>query len=148
MKRILALLVAFSILTACGGSQPSRGPTFSEIRATETASAPEVRPTRTPNQTLVKRIVVYRAIRSSGSGGTGVTYNNAQGGVEQRRVGDRAWEHRMTVSDGTFVYLSAQNRHSSGSIACEIVVDGKVWRKSESRGGYTIATCSGSIGQE
>jgi major membrane immunogen (membrane-anchored lipoprotein) len=150
MKRIVVFLVAALVLTACGetAGSTSSGPTFSQLRATETASAPAVRPTRTPVPKPVKRIVVYRTIRSTGSGGTGVTYNNAQGGVEQRTFGNRTWERKITVEDGFFAYISAQNRYSSGSITCQIVVDGEVWRESKSSGGYTIATCSGTIGRE
>ncbi len=42
---------------------------------------------------------------------------------------------------GEFVYLSAQNRASSGSITCTIKVDGVVKSTTTSHGGYTIATC-------
>lgn len=45
---------------------------------------------------------------------------------------------------GSFVYISAQNQDSSGSVTCRITVDGVVIAENTSSGGYTIATCKGS----
>lgn len=42
-----------------------------------------------------------------------------------------------------FLYLSAQNRGSSGSITVIIIVNNEVWKSSTSSGAYVIATASG-----
>lgn len=76
-----------------------------------------------------------------------VTYNNAQGGTEQRDV-SVPWETSLTVKGGHFLYLSAQNQQDHGSIVAEILVNGKTWKKSESSGAYKIASCSGSAGSD
>jgi hypothetical protein len=51
----------------------------------------------------------------------------------------------LTANHGAFAYLSAQNTSAYGEITCEIVVDGQSFKKSTSDGGYTIASCSGSV---
>jgi hypothetical protein len=49
------------------------------------------------------------------------------------------------VPEGTFLYISAQNQGSSGTITCAIEVDGIPVKTNQSSGGYTIATCSGRL---
>lgn len=44
---------------------------------------------------------------------------------------------------GEFVYISVQNRDSSGSVECSIVVDGVEVASNRSVGGYVIAACDG-----
>lgn len=49
-----------------------------------------------------------------------------------------------TARSGDFLYISAQrDEDNSGSIRCSIKVDGVIVAENESRGPYTIATCSG-----
>jgi|SRR3990172_6512500 len=76
-----------------------------------------------------------------------LTYENAQGGTEQTVV-SIPWQESMIVDSGDFLYLSAQNEGESGSVTCEIWVDGVKWKESTSRGAYVIASCSGSAGGE
>jgi hypothetical protein len=49
-----------------------------------------------------------------------------------------------TMPRGHFVYISAQNKGSSGSITCRISVDGVVVSTNTSSGGYAIASCKGT----
>ncbi|WP_104086303.1 hypothetical protein [Arthrobacter sp. GMC3] len=49
----------------------------------------------------------------------------------------------LEMPAGSFVYISAQNTGSSGTISCKITVDGVVVAHNSSSGGYTIATCTG-----
>ena len=77
-----------------------------------------------------------------------VTYQNAEGGTEQMDV-RVPWEKTIgTVERGGFLYLSAQNYEDSGSITCEIWVDGRMWKHSTSSGAYVIASCNGSAGRD
>lgn len=46
---------------------------------------------------------------------------------------------------GAFLYISAQNNGATGSITCEIWVDGVRVVSNGSVGGYTIADCSGRL---
>lgn len=52
---------------------------------------------------------------------------------------------RFIAGSGDFLYLSAQNTQDSGTIGCEILVDGQSVASNESSGGYTITTCSGRV---
>ena len=57
---------------------------------------------------------------------------------------DLEWTHTFSTDlDGyTFLYVSAQNEHSSGDVSVSIYVDGKMVKNSYSIGGYSIATAS------
>lgn len=50
---------------------------------------------------------------------------------------------RYDMPAGSFVYLSAQNTGSSGTITCRITVNGVVVAENSSSGSYAIASCSG-----
>jgi len=90
--------------------------------------------------------VKYEVVGVSGSTKASVTYENAQGGTEQRDI-KLPWSKTYTMERGSFVYISAQNDHEYGGVACRIYVDGVEWKKSESKDEYVIASCSGSVGR-
>jgi len=46
---------------------------------------------------------------------------------------------------GDMVYLSIQNANASGSVTCQIIVDGVEVSRNTSSGGYKIATCTGKV---
>ena len=73
-----------------------------------------------------------------------LTYNNASGGTEQKTVA-LPWSQSYTVPAGGFLYVSAQNDGQSGSVTCEIVVNGGTVKTSTSEGAYKIATCNGRL---
>ena len=50
----------------------------------------------------------------------------------------------MEFSSGAYVYLSAQNNRSHGTVSCRITVDGVVVSENSATGGYAIATCKGT----
>lgn len=87
--------------------------------------------------------IMYKVSGTAYSGS--VTYENAQGGTEQQDI-SIPWTTYLTVTDGAFLYLSVQNNHETGSVTCEIWVDGSEWKSSTSSGGYVIADCSGIAG--
>jgi len=86
--------------------------------------------------------VVYRisgtAIKVS------LTYTNSDGGIEQKDV-SIPWTLRVPAHSGQHVYVSAQNKHKTGSVKCEIIVENEVMRQAESSGAYKIASCSGLV---
>ena len=77
------------------------------------------------------------------AGTADITYENSTGGTEQKTVTipwtGPAWE----VHDGDYLYISAQNNGKSGSVICEIRIDGSMVKQSKSEGAYVICTCSG-----
>ena len=71
-----------------------------------------------------------------------LTYENESGNTEQISMVRVPWEKTLTVSDGTFLYISAQNQEEYGTIRTWVEVDDKAYQLSTSQGGYTIATSS------
>jgi hypothetical protein len=63
--------------------------------------------------------------------------------VPMRRESDGRRGLEAEFSPGSFVYISAQNKQSSGTITCRITVNGSVIAENTSSGGYAIASCSG-----
>jgi hypothetical protein len=88
------------------------------------------------------RRVVYEVSGSARS--ASLTIQNEQGGTEQMTVA-LPWSRSMSVQPGAFVYVSAQNQDGSGSVTCDIKVDGVSLQSSTSSGAYVIAGCSGSV---
>jgi hypothetical protein len=89
--------------------------------------------------------ITYTVTGGNGVGKASLTYVNAQGGTEQMEVTTLPWSKSFTVSRGTFVYLSAQNTsNTDGTISCEITANSASFKKSQSSGVATIASCSGS----
>lgn len=72
-----------------------------------------------------------------------VTYKNQSGNTQQQEV-NLPWSRTFTMQPGDFVYISAQNQESGGSISCSITADGRVIENASSVGGYVIAECSGT----
>jgi hypothetical protein len=89
------------------------------------------------------RTVIYRV--SGSTTFADLTYENGSGGTEQQHDARVPWTKTLYVRPGQFVYLSAQNGMEFGGITCEILVEGQVYKRSTSSGGYTIASCSGSV---
>jgi hypothetical protein len=54
-------------------------------------------------------------------------------------------EETWLMHSGEFVYVSAQSKSETGSITCEIAVDGKVISRTTSEGAYVIASCQGTV---
>jgi hypothetical protein len=83
--------------------------------------------------------------------GANLTLESATGTVQQNDkavplVGKSTGKRGLTfiMPRGNFVYISAQNKGSSGTITCRITVDGVVNSTNTSSGGYAIASCTGT----
>lgn len=61
--------------------------------------------------------------------------------LANKNTGVRGIRYEMPA--GSFVYLSAQNTGSSGTIRCRITVNGVVVAENSSSGSYAIVSCSG-----
>ncbi len=70
-----------------------------------------------------------------------ITYRNARGGTQQT-AGRIPWEVSFDSRAGNFLYVLAQNQGASGSVSCDILVDGEVMATATSTGAYVIAECS------
>lgn len=81
----------------------------------------------------------------SGTGGKySVTLEGApKGTVQYSNVGN-GWTYTWTGGSGRWLYLSAQNMNSSGSVTVKIIKNGRVVANQTSVGAYVIATVSGN----
>jgi hypothetical protein len=116
MKFAFASIAAALLLTACGGgdSEPEK-PKFAVIRYEVTG------------------LLTTRA---------SVTYENT-GKTEQKTVNLPASLPDFGVAigePGDFLYVSAQNQSSSGSVTVNILVNGTVVKSATSSGAFGIAT--------
>ena len=74
-----------------------------------------------------------------------LTYENGDGATEQKSDARVPWSLKFKGVSGQFLYISAQNQLSSGSVTCEIRLNGEVVKTATSNGEYVIASCSGKI---
>ncbi len=80
----------------------------------------------------------------SGTGGSyDVTLENTDNNTQQHSSVGNGWFYEWEQSGTRWLYLSAQNNNSSGSVTVKIYRKGKVVAENTSYGGYTIATVSG-----
>ena len=101
-------------------------------------------PTRRPTSVFDVPPEVYYVVEGTASS-VSITLINAQGGTEQDDV-PVPYKQQVRLDWGDFAFISAQNRGERGSVTCQILVNGDVWRESTSSGAYKIATCSGAVG--
>jgi len=74
-----------------------------------------------------------------------VTYENSTGGTSQVSGVTNSWEESFVVKPGTYLYLSAQNQNSTGSVITRIWKGNEIFKSSESSGAFVIATASGTL---
>ncbi len=87
--------------------------------------------------------VEYRV--SGDASSVDVTYQNSNNDTSQDTGEALPYSKRVTVAAGDYVYISAQNQRSYGSVTCEVLVDGVVVESNTSNGGYAICTASGTV---
>ncbi len=78
-----------------------------------------------------------------------LTIENASGGTSQFDDMATPWSYSFEVNNPEygyfFVYVSAQNQQSSGTVTAQIYVNNSLYKTSTSTGAYVIATASGSV---
>lgn len=87
--------------------------------------------------------------RVSGSGKSfDVTIKSDTGKTSQFDDISSGWTYNFSTEDPNhFLYISAQNQDSSGSVTTEIYVYGDQKKVSTSNGAYAIAICSMSVSE-
>ena len=88
------------------------------------------------------RSVVYEVTGTASA--VSVTLSSATG---SEQASNRAVPLRVTyvLPPGAFAYISAQNENGCGDVSCSISVNGQVISRNSAFGGYTIATCKGTV---
>lgn len=91
------------------------------------------------------RLVKYTVFGTAGR--VDVTLENDSGGSEQH--GDMAvpYTYYGRFEPGDFVYISAQNQGTSGTLTCAIWVGDTVVSSGKASGAYSICSASGSVGR-
>lgn len=84
--------------------------------------------------------VTYDVV-GEGTRSASLTYQNGEGGTEQRDV-KLPWTSSFTARPGSFLYISAQNKNDSGSITVYISINGNTRKTSTSSGAYVIASAN------
>ena len=77
----------------------------------------------------------------AGTKSASITYTNQDGSTEQREV-QLPWSDSFTITPGHFLYISAQNKNSAGSITVYISINGETRKIATSEGAYVIASSS------
>jgi hypothetical protein len=97
----------------------------------------DVRPSRTIASPTYK--VTYRVKGTAGR--VALTYRNREGGTEQS-VAPLPWQVSFDARAGSFLYVSAQNQDTSGSVTCEILLEEVTRSTTTASGAYVIAECA------
>lgn len=154
---VAAMLVL--LLAACGSSDAESGNSDDSVAtqvAAGVAATIEARgaPTSPPAVADTKESyrIQYRVTITKNKN-MSLTYRNGQGGTQQEDFkGDNwisnTWTEFFTMAPGDVASISAQNGSEDGTVTCEIFLDGRRWKTAESSGGYSIASCSGSVGRD
>ncbi|HEY9805675.1 MAG TPA: hypothetical protein V6D04_03855 [Candidatus Obscuribacterales bacterium] len=87
----------------------------------------------------------YRITGAGAATTADLTFQNAQGGTSQQSNVRLPAAIPIRVFSGGFVYISAQNRASSGGVTVEIYRRGQQFGSNSAYGGYCIATASGTF---
>jgi hypothetical protein len=93
-------------------------------------------------------VTVFYTVSDSAGSELSLTYTNADGNTEQRKVTVEAlspWELKLEMERGDFVYISAQRGDGTGTVRCTITAGGERIERAESEGEFVIASCSGSV---
>ena len=81
---------------------------------------------------------------SGTSGNYSITCEGAPSGTVQYSNVGSGWAYSWTQTGTRWLYMSAQNNNSSGSVTVKIIRDGEVLAQQTSSGAYVIATVSGT----
>ena len=140
--RALALATAITITAASVAACKTTTPSGPNITATPPTVASTPKTHKSTGLPAGTHRVTYRI------GGTAsramITYVTPSG-EEQRNGAHVPWHKTLKVKDFGMASISAQNS-GSGTITCEIDVDGKTVKRSKSSGAYAIASCDATIG--
>jgi hypothetical protein len=74
-----------------------------------------------------------------------ITYQNENGDPSQETDASLPWSTTVRVSEGSFLYVSAQNSAEFGDMTCTIEVDGSVAETNASSGAFSICTASATL---
>lgn len=131
----LVLLLVAGMLAGPAEDKPT-----AQSAASQRSSQVKAKPTkRDPH--AGQHLVVYTVDASTNKGL--VTYMTPSG-ISQNSAAKLPWRKKIYMKTGSPLSISVQNS-GSGKVICDIEVDGKTVKHSESNGPYAIALCAGFI---
>jgi hypothetical protein len=77
--------------------------------------------------------------------GFDITYQNSNGGTEQKNINTTSWETSFPGYSGDFVYIAAQAKNENAEISVKIYYKGDVFKQASSSGDYVIAAADGTL---
>jgi len=86
----------------------------------------------------------YKYEVSGSAGDFSITCEGAPSGTVQYANVGSGWAYTWTQTGTRWLYMSAQNNTSSGSVTVKIIRNGKVLAQQTSSGAYVIATVDGT----
>lgn len=140
-----ALLAAGTVLaaTACEPPETSADPNLTSAPASKPAGktgAGKASPKSTlPDGT---HLIAYKISGSASS--AMMTYTTPSG--QEQTTKSIPWHKSFEAKDGELLSISAQNKGESGTVTCQIAVDGRIVKKATSSGAYAIASCDAALG--
>lgn len=142
MRILAATLLAVLALAGCKAPDNS-DPNIATPPAAGGSAAPG-QPSKAAKPKSDTRLITYRVGGTADS--ADVTYSTASG-QEQQQGAHLPWTKSFKVKRDAFtmVDISAQNQ-GSGTVTCEIDVDGVKVKAAKSSGQYAVVSCDHSLG--
>ena len=134
MKRItiaLIILIVFAVLTGCVWEPPPYVP-------------PPYEPPAPSPPVDYSKAITYEVRGTAAKIGC-ITIENKSGGTSQYTNIIPPWTMELSMYEGAFVYVSAQNGTATGTVIVTIYVDDRVFKTSTSSGAYVIASAYGIL---
>lgn len=150
---VAALAVTLGLgLTACKATDNSdpniATPPPAAAGTPSSAAGTQAAPTKAAKKPSASKLPdgVHQVIYQVGGTATKamITYMTPSG-EEQINGAHVPWHKTLKAKDFEMLSISAQNS-GSGTITCEIDIDGKVKKRSKSSGAYAIVSCDASLG--
>jgi hypothetical protein len=92
--------------------------------------------------------VTYRVTSQSDAGDSAVrvTYHDERGRRITQEIDLPGAQWTFQLADGSAASITIANYGQTGTVTCEILVDGLVWRSDRAEGTNPVAICSGRLG--
>jgi hypothetical protein len=83
-------------------------------------------------------------VKSSG-GFALITYNDSQMEIDDGKTVTTPWRRNVRLENGTSIILTAGNPTQSGTLSCQILLDGTVWKADSVKAPQDKVTCAGIV---
>lgn len=139
---IVAALLAAAACAPVDNTDPNLATPPPAAPAASAAPAPAPTKAAKPKLPAGTHQIVYKVAGSASK--AMVTYSTPSG-QEQQNGARLPWRRSFKAKDFSVLSVTAQNS-GSGTITCEIDVDGKRVKASKSSGAYAVVSCDASLG--